>query len=382
LNNKFLSDELSLELTKFTDNAPWTFDDIDIEQIIEICNDNNLKIKSAKSSNSSDVEFPINSGMISLVYKVEKNDQIYILKIKRKNIDKKLTEAISDIKCIVDILHFLPIFKRFNVKNSVYKSTAMILSQLNFHEEANNIALFKENCKNLDYVKIPEVDLNFTKKYPNALLMEYINGKTIDNLEKELYVNYAPLVVKFGIVTCFFHGVTHGDLHMGNILFVEENNKYKLGILDFGIIYKLDKKIKEELFYIFSNFNNCDSNEVTEKLLLSGLIDSPEIIKTLTTDQYNDLKHTMYTVIDQLLSRSKKTNQYMIYSFLDEFNKLMKRPDIYKFNIKPSDEFVKSQISIGMAYGVTMKLIEGENLLNFFDKVMNELLHLDIMRND
>ena len=81
--------------------------------------------------------------------------------------------------------------------------------------------------------------------------MEYINGMPINQILEEDYEAFAKQVLKFGLVTTLIHGVSHGDLHSGNVLFIKDENdkkyKYKVGVLDFGIIYEADPEFKQSL---------------------------------------------------------------------------------------------------------------------------------------
>ena len=93
LNNHFIDDVTNNKLLQFTDNAPWTFNDYNLTQLNEISNKYNIVIKFG-------YEIPINSGMISLVFKGYRNDDInhpVIIKMKRKNIEIKLNEAIDNL---------------------------------------------------------------------------------------------------------------------------------------------------------------------------------------------------------------------------------------------------------------------------------------------
>ena len=69
LNEQFFSDELNNELIKFTDHAPWTFKDLDLKTIHDVIYDNDIKMV-------DHMDQPMNSGMISLVYRVkDRNDK-------------------------------------------------------------------------------------------------------------------------------------------------------------------------------------------------------------------------------------------------------------------------------------------------------------------
>jgi hypothetical protein len=73
----------------FLDNAPFLEKDIDYNS--ENDNDNKLKI--------------INSGMISLVYRLEGGNKVF--KIKRKNIEQDLKDAINHFRFIIKICCYI-----------------------------------------------------------------------------------------------------------------------------------------------------------------------------------------------------------------------------------------------------------------------------------
>lgn len=376
LNEQFFSDELNQELIQFTDHAPWNKTDLDFNTINDVIYDNDLKM-------IDNMNTPMNSGMISLVYRVkDKNDKQFILKIKRKGIDNKLKYAIDDIINFINIISFLPFIRRFNIQSSVKKSTGMILSQLDFGCEVSNIVTFYNNCKKLDYIVIPEANKEVTIKYPNVILMEFIEGQPIHKIDTCDYEYFAPLVVKFGIVTAFFHGISHGDLHMGNILFIKKDDKYQLGVLDFGIVYKLDTKLKEIMFELINEYNTMEPSEIAKKLLSSGLIEPLEVIENLPKERYDELLHMLAEIMAEFFSKTQKANQLMIYKFLEKLHEFLKNKDIINLNLKPSSQFIQSQMSIAMAQGVTAKLIQGEDLTNYTDKIIADLLHLDLLTDD
>ena len=83
LNNKLIDEKLNNYLLKYTDNAPWTSNDIDYDTLYNLEQDYNIAFY------SNGVR-PINSGMISLVFKATNTNTAkpIIVKLKRKNINE------------------------------------------------------------------------------------------------------------------------------------------------------------------------------------------------------------------------------------------------------------------------------------------------------
>ena len=213
LNNSLIDEKTNNKLLQFTDNAPWCVSDIDSQDLIQISEKYNLQLK-------DDNIVPINSGMISLVFKAFKKENLQpvIIKMKRKNIQQKLDNAIDNLLFVIYLLSFFPFFNKYQLAEVINKNIEIIRHQTNFLEEVDNMTQIKNNCKNLKYVKIPSADRRVTEEYPNFILMDYIEGIKINQIKKEDYEGFAKQVMKFGFVTTIVHGVTHGDLHGGNIL--------------------------------------------------------------------------------------------------------------------------------------------------------------------
>ena len=99
-------------------------------------------------------EKPINSGMISLLFKGYKKDtqQKVIIKMKRNNIDAKLQEAIENLHFFINIFNLIPQFKKYQISEIIKKNIYIIRDQTNFSKEVQNIVKMRENCQNLKYV--------------------------------------------------------------------------------------------------------------------------------------------------------------------------------------------------------------------------------------
>lgn len=378
LNNSMIDDKINNKLMRFTDNAPWSYDDYDHYALFKIEDDYNLIFKDG-------IE-PINSGMISLVFKAyrAKTDEIVIIKMKRQNIEEKLNEALENLLFFIYLLSFVLDIQKYNIQELINKNVDLITSQTVFEKEVQNMIKMTNNCKNLRYVKIPKVYADVTTKYPNIIMMDYLEGVTINKIANEDYEPFAKQVMKLGFVTTLIHGVCHGDLHSGNILFIKDENdeKYthKIGILDFGIVYEIEESFRHNLFLVTEMFKSS-SDELAHKLLYSGLIEPVEIIKNLPKKHYDNLIQLISTIVTETLYNSKEVNQLKIYKFLSIFNKYINDNKLLELGLRISDNFLKTQMSIAMAHGVTLTLCNND-FITLADNVINELFHTKMLLED
>jgi predicted unusual protein kinase regulating ubiquinone biosynthesis (AarF/ABC1/UbiB family) len=378
LNNSLIDDNTNNKLLKFTDNAPWNYSDIDLYQLIQMANKYNIKLPDG-------YEVPINSGMISLVFrgyeKGNPNKQL-IIKMKRKNIQQRLDDAIDNLLFSMYILSFIPIINKYQLNEVVNKNIEIIRHQTNFLEEIDNMDRIRANCKNLKYVKIPTANRRVTEEYPDIILMERIDGMKINAIKEEDYESFAKLVVKFGIVTTIIHGVSHGDLHAGNILFIKDKNDteypHKIGVIDFGIIYEVGTQYKGLMFDVFTQLFDISPHEAAVKILNSGIIEPAGILQQIPKDDYNNILSFTEEIIADTIHSSKKANQIQIYKFISKLKEYLSKEQLANIGIRPSDDFVKSQLVLAMSHGVTLTLCK-DDFITLMDKVINELFHTKML---
>jgi predicted unusual protein kinase regulating ubiquinone biosynthesis (AarF/ABC1/UbiB family) len=377
LNNSLIDDKMNNKLLKFTDNAPWEISDIDFDKLRHVTNKYNIKLP-------NEFNVPINSGMISLVFIGHDNSnpiQKVVIKMKRKNIQQKLDEGIDNLLFLMYILSFIPIINQCQIEKVINKNIEIIKHQTNFFEEIENMDKIRENCKHLKYVKIPEAVKEVTNEYPDFIFMNYIEGVKINEVQEEDYEGFAKLVVKFGLVTSLLHGLTHGDLHGGNILFIKDDNDkrypYKIGVIDFGIIYNVETQYKGLMFDILTQMFEKSPVESAEKILNSGILHPPGIMKQIPQKDYDNILSFTASIINETIYSSKKANQLQIYKFLSTFKEYLSKDELSTIGISPSDEFVKSQLVLAMSHGVTMTLCKGD-YITLIDKVLNELFNTKI----
>jgi predicted unusual protein kinase regulating ubiquinone biosynthesis (AarF/ABC1/UbiB family) len=380
LNNNLISNQNQNILLKYTDNAPWTKKDIDMDALFRLEREYDVMILNSYT--------PIKAGMISLVfkctryYKTTNKIETFIVKMKRKNIEVILNDGIQKLLFCVKLLSYIPIVDNYQISNIIHDNINLIERQTNFKKEVENINTMKNNCKNLKYIKIPVVYEEVTHKLSNIIMMEYIKGDTLQEVDIEDYDEYSKPIIKFVLVTVIMNGICHGDLHTGNILFIKDENdpkyKYKIGILDFGIVYEIGK-MKNTIYYIFANMYTDSPEIMAENLLSSGIIEPIECITNLPKIHYKNILDILTTFINDTVHISKHFNQINVFKSLYELNDYFVKHNliINGVNIRPCDDLVKIQVIFTMLYGVILKLC-GPNYIEITNKIMIDLFHIDV----
>jgi predicted unusual protein kinase regulating ubiquinone biosynthesis (AarF/ABC1/UbiB family) len=367
------------ELLKFTDNAPFTKEDIDYDTLLQLSIDYDIVFKNSFDN-------PINSGMISLVYLAKNtNTNNIVIKIKRKNIDIKIEKGVDNLLFFIELLKFIPFFNNYKISETIQNNINVIKEQTNFKKEIANIQRMRNNCKNLDYIKIPIAYDNINNDYPNVIAMEHIVGKKFNEVDKEDYFGFAKQVIKFGIVTSLIHGFSHGDFHVGNILFIKDYNEndksfiYKLGIIDYGIMTEIREPFKSNMLNCLTSVFQDTSIVFLDKFINSGIFE-PRIIKNIMPEKiYNNLIELNLHFVDKLV-HSKNLNQLFFHEIIKIVLGFL-NSNLTKYGITLSDNFINLQLSLAMANGVTFALCQ-DKTMQITNDVVNELFHIDLFIDD
>jgi predicted unusual protein kinase regulating ubiquinone biosynthesis (AarF/ABC1/UbiB family) len=371
LNNNIFPDEINNKLIKFTDNAPWTEADIDMDTLCRFETLNNMRIENK--------DVPIKSGMISLIYKArDENKQEVILKMKRKNIEAKLEEGIAQLLFFLKVVDWLPFINNYDLPAIIQKNIDLIRHQTDFAQEVKNIQKFTSMCDKLKFVQIPKVYAAVTQDFPNIIMMEFMKGQSIYQVEKADYELYAKQFLKFAFITMFSTGTTHGDLHVGNILFLKEDTedgvKHKICILDFGIVYELGKA-RHAIFDVFTDMCSTPTDVIANKCLFSGLIEPVDTIKSLSPEEVAPMLKIIDSFVNDTIHVNKRLHPVHICKFLADLNTYVNQAKIKTLKLRASADLVKFQVIFGMLHGVLLTLC-GTDYIELADKVMKETFHI------
>ena len=254
-NNKLMNKEIFNYFINYTDNVKYDVNEIDYKGLFELIsiakhNGDELVIHGGVRSE------PIKSGVIAVIYKATLNGKEVIIKYRRKNIVEKFDKSISELKLLVNITKKLPYFCNLNICDIFEENREIMTEQLDFTNEINNIQVFYEKFKDVKDICIPHVYSYFTEANANAIVMDYIEGTRLENIDAEDKDEYSKILSRFNIKSFFYDSIYHADLHSGNIIFMKEkdtqglNDVLKIGVIDYGIIGKLTRE-EQNIFFNF-----------------------------------------------------------------------------------------------------------------------------------
>ena len=234
-NKFFKSNSSKYNLHSAIHNIPYTVDEIDIPLDVTVGS-------------------VIGSGLISIVFEGTKDGMPIVIKTKRRNIDRRITENLLAVHRMVEWINWvypIPI-----LSDALDEISVIFYTQLDFTREVANHKRFQEMFKNNTRLVIPRlIEEDCT---PNQIVMSRLTGIPLSECsqtQKQLYANQLTEIL---LQSLLVDGFVHADLHAGNLMFQEKT----LGILDFGLMFELtekEKQIMSDLIHSFAiqDFDNA-----------------------------------------------------------------------------------------------------------------------------
>src|SRR5690606_10006743 len=153
---------------------------------------------------------------------------------------------IQILKKMAPFINFTATKEVVDMKKVIDELSTAAEKELNFIEEMNNIIKFKENNMDVKFITVPKVYEEYCT--PKVLVMDYISGIKIDNVDKLREAGYDIHDIATKIIYNYFKqvfedGFFHADPHPGNILIYENTISY----IDFGLMGNLSSSLRKKL---------------------------------------------------------------------------------------------------------------------------------------
>lgn len=331
LEKNLLTENEKNFLIKYTDNVPYKDNEIDINYLETVCKEYNIILNS---------KTPYNSGIIAVVFKGKIENREFsdvVLKLKKNNIHEKYNTAFNNLLKAVDYTKYIPFIKHFQIGKLLKDCKENTLLQTDFINESENLTQISNQIDYYEEFRVPKCFQEITNKFNNIIVMEDITGLKINDIlvmSDEIKYNFAKLCIKFGICCQLNFGILNSDLHAGNAFFYlnyDENGIpiYKIGIIDFGLSFKLTTDTQKRDFKFLYNMFTLHDFSDSEEIIISWL-ENPD--KWYNLDQKakdkciqqlcNNILNCKNMDLDFLYSTAKLFNQNKL-SLSKEFNNLI-----------------------------------------------------------
>ena len=295
-----------------------------------------------------------------------------VIKYLRANMLDRIKSAINDVSYMIAILNLLPQLKHLYLDDILSEQKKMMLSQVNFHTEVENILKMYDNFQktNTTIIKIPLVFKEFTDEYDDIIIMERIVGRKLEELPmNDVKDQYCMILAKGLIKTVFLDGFYHCDMHPGNVLFIENEGglfpRFQVAILDFGIMSNITTRDQELSFNMFRNVLARNSKEIA-KNFVDGFIEPCD--KRISQPAYDnaDICKTLEVLISDILK--DKTLTCFTAKDLCAMNYA-----ILKYNMKVSKSLTNFEISLSVCDNLCKKIAFNRPYMNHLKSIVDDM---------
>tara|TARA_Y100000591_G_scaffold327782_1_gene352935 strand:+ start:744 stop:2207 length:1464 start_codon:yes stop_codon:yes gene_type:complete len=217
-----------------------------------------------------DKNYKIRSASIAQIYKAKlKNNEIVeynsdiVIKVVHPEIKFQLFFPVLFIKFYLFCIEKIYFLKKYDTIFNIDSFLKNLILQLDMINEYENIKYFYNRYKNNSVIIIPQ-PISASK---NFLLMEYIEGETLENLNASDLIKQEAmtLICLFLKDNYFFADKFHCDLHDSNWKIKMINHEPKLIIYDFGYILNNSEQFRSyasEVIYCLDTNNSEKLSEI------------------------------------------------------------------------------------------------------------------------
>jgi ubiquinone biosynthesis protein len=172
-----------------------------------------------------------------------------ILKVVKPGIRETLRRDAALLRMVGAVLQLF--FARFQPRRVLAEFTRYTLNEVDLDREADSIATFAANFRDLPAVIFPRVYREYSGS--NVLCMEFLAGRKPTSPEvRALPLEERQRLIELGaesIVRMLYRdGFFHADLHPGNLLVLPGP---KVGFIDLGMVGRLDDELRRTLLYYY-----------------------------------------------------------------------------------------------------------------------------------
>ena len=295
---------------------------------------------------------PLASGSIAQTHlatiKVGSIDRKVVVKVQRKNLDKRVKEDLIIMKDLYKKLESkLDGIESFNFGEIIEEFSLSLNKEIDFEVEKNNIKKYRKlNIKENDLLS-PDVYDSYSSK--KVLTLEYIEGKSIRSVfekKSNKRKDMAQKIIEAYVNQMFTYGYFHADPHPGNIFVDKDLNIY---LLDFGIVGNLSENYRYQIMKVFLGASFGEVKLITDAIIGMGLLE-------FDSKKIGDFEKRIQRLLDKYMVMS--LNQMKLSDLITDFYTLL-----VDYSIKIPSELTSFAKTVLILEGLIEKLVYKESFL-------------------
>lgn len=212
---------------------------------------------------------PLASASIGQVHRaVLHSGRVVAVKVQRPGIRSRLADDLSTLREVVDLaVKYSETARMYALDTILEEAEHMLLEELDYRKEAENLVVLGTNLKNFPSIVVPEPVPQYCSS--KVLTMDFVRGQKVTTISPvyRTEFDFTPLVDD--LVRCYLeqvvvHGFAHADPHPGNVYLTPEN---RIALIDLGMVARLSRTAQDQLLKILVGFGNADGDGVVDALL-------------------------------------------------------------------------------------------------------------------
>jgi len=370
---KLLTHEQLQTIAHYTNNAPYLNNDIDNDFINYLGDNNDMRNNNARGHNDSPIvlsnnALPIKSGTIALVYKGTMDNKEVVIKVAKKDIYNKIYNGLEQLKYIIRFVMLFNYSLSVDVDEFLQEHKEIFLQQVDFKKEIENLKQTKSNFKHVDTVVVPDVYENYTERYSNMIVMDYIDGMELSELEEEDKQQYVPIIMKYFLKSFIYDKFYHADFHPGNILFIK-NNGYKIALIDFGIMNTFNEDEQEAIMHFVKTICGNSDYSASLTVYMNNLAVPKERYKMLSALHKTDIIDSIAGIIKNCLDNGN----ILTPKELQCMNSILQT-----YHLKLDSSICKFILALAVLDSVVYKLRSGELYIDLLKKYGSDMFSTNV----
>lgn len=219
------------------------------------------------------------------------------VKIQRPGIRKQFVEDLDTLMTLSEKAEkHSKTARKFSLHSVIEELRYILLQELDYHKEAQNLKVLKKNLTDFEYLFVPGIIPSYCSQ--RVLTMEFVDGHKVTSLspfqlenvpKEELVDDFIKGYLKQIIVD----GFAHADPHPGNIHITKDN---KLALMDLGMVARFNNDMQESILKLMIGLSNNDGNQVTDTLLAISEYDDKKVdIETFRRKVVRQIQENEYS---------------------------------------------------------------------------------------